>query len=138
MSLLASMPGGLGQIGARRLCLTGAAFCLAPALVGGLVLAVAALLGPQILGVGHLRTQGLATFALVSPLIGAPIWGLVVLGSALLLRAGLFGSLPAAGLGLLAFAVLARTEVGLASLPFGAASVLLYRMALALQRPEVI
>ncbi|MBP9184040.1 MAG: hypothetical protein KBF78_12975 [Fuscovulum sp.] len=138
MSLVASMPGGLGQIGIRRLCLTGAAFCLAPALVGGLVLAVAAVLGPHVLGVGHLRTQGLATFALVSPLVGGPIWGLVVLGSALLLRAGLFGSLPAAGLGLVAFAVLTRTEVGLASLPFGAASVLLYRMALALQRPEVI
>lgn len=138
MSMIGSDPDGLARIGWLRLCLTGLAFCLAPAVAGALVLVAARLLGPDFLGVNHLRAQGMAIFALVSPLFGMPIWAVVVLGSAGLLKVHSFGWLTAALLGIAAFGILARTEIGSISLPFGAVSALLYRMALALQRPEAI
>jgi hypothetical protein len=138
MSMIGSDPDGLALIGWRRLGLTALGFCLAPAVVGGLVLAVAHLLGPDILGVNHLRAEGLAVFAFLSPLVGVPIWAMIALGSAWLLRVRSYGWLSAALLGAAAFGVLSRTEIGNISLPFGAVSALLYRMALALQRPEAI
>ncbi len=112
MSMMASFPGGLRRIGWLRIGLTAAAFSL------------------------HLRMEGLATFALVSPLMSVPIWTVIALGSVALLKLQSFGWLPAAVLGIAVFGVLSRTDIGPISLPFGAASALLYRMALALQRPE--
>ena len=82
--------------------------------------------------------EGLATAALVSPLVGAPIWAMITLASAVLLRLRAFGWLPVALLGMATFGALTRTEIGSISLPFGAVSALLFRMALALQRPEAI
>ncbi len=136
MSMMASFPGGLRRIGWLRIGLTAAAFSLTPAVAGALVLLVAHVLGPEILGVRHLRMEGLATFALVSPLMSVPIWTVIALGSVALLKLQSFGWLPAAVLGIAVFGVLSRTDIGPISLPFGAASALLYRMALALQRPE--
>jgi hypothetical protein len=138
MSMVASPPDGYAQLGWRRIGATAAAFCLAPALLGALIVLAAKLLGPSILGPNHLRTEGMATFAMISPLIGAPIWTVVALGSAGLMRLGSYGWLPAALLGAAAFGVLSRTGIGDISLPFGAVSVLLFRMALALQRPAAV
>jgi hypothetical protein len=138
MSLLVSPPDGLSLLGWRRVALTALVFSLAPALVGGAALLVALLV--ETLGLANfaLQTEGMATFALVTPLFTAPIWSIIALATWSLLRQGWFGWLPAALMGALAFAVLMRTEIGSISLPFGAASALLYRMALALQRPEAI
>jgi hypothetical protein len=136
MSMIASFPDGLRRLGLWRIGLTASAFCLAPAVVGGLILLATMVLGPGILGINHLRAEGLAVFALVSPLMSLPIWAAIALGSAGLLKVTSFGWLPAAVLGVVAFGMLSRTEIGPISLPFGAASAVLYRMALALQRPE--
>jgi hypothetical protein len=136
MSLLSSFPGGMAALGWRRLFLTALAFVLAPVLVGAAAYSVATLLGPAVLGGGYLRTLGMATLAFVSPLFGLPIWAMMALGAGLLLKVDRFGALPAALLGTLLFASLVRTDIGLIGLPFGAVSGLLYRMALALQRPE--
>lgn len=136
MSMIESYPGGLQRIGWRRMFLTALVFCLAPVVAGALVVMAAYVLGPQVLGEQHLRLEGLAVFAMLSPLVGAPIWAVVGLGSVALLKVQHFGWLPAALLGMAAFGVLSRTEIGPISLPFGAASALLYRMALALQRPD--
>ena len=133
MSLLTSPPDGLRQIGWRRIVLTALAFCLAPALVGAVALAAIMLSGR-----GSLQAEGLATFALFSPMVGAPIWGAIAAGAAWLLRRGSFGWLPAALLGGLVFGILMRAGLSGIVLPVGAASALLYRMALALQRPEAI
>lgn len=72
----------------------------------------------------------------MSPLVGLPIWTMMAIGAALLLQKNRFGTLPAAILGAALFAALARTDIGWIGVPFGVASGLLYRMALALQRPE--
>ena len=133
MSLLTSPPDGLRQIGWRRIVLTALAFCFAPALIGAVALAAIALSG-----MGSLQAEGLATFALISPLVGVPIWGAIAAGAFWLLRRGSFGWLPAALLGGLVFGVLMRAGLSGIVLPVGAASALLYRMALALQRPEAI
>ncbi|MFZ1468851.1 MAG: hypothetical protein WAT09_07700 [Paracoccaceae bacterium] len=138
MSLLTSAPNGLGLLGWRRIALTALAFCLAPAVAGLLILVILQVFGPTALGPDPLRNEGMATFALVSPLIVAPVWAMIGLGAAWLLKRGWFGWLSSAALGLLAFAVLARTEIGLISLPFGVVSGVLFRMALALQRPLAI
>ena len=130
MSVLTSPPDGFRQIGWRRLVLTALAFCLAPAAVGAV-----ALVAIMLSGAGSLQAEGLATFALISPLVGVPIWGAIAAGAFWLLRMGSFGWLPAALLGGLVFGVLMRAGI---VLPVGAASALLYRMALALQRPEAI
>ncbi len=138
MSLLASPPDGLVLLGWRRVALTALVFCLAPAVVGG----AAMLLSLLVEGVGvatiALQTEGLALFAILTPMFTAPIWAMIGLVTLGLLRLRWFGWLPAALMGGLAFAVLARTEIGSISLPFGVASALAFRMALALQRPEAI
>ncbi len=81
MSMMASFPNGLQRLGWLRIGLTAAAFCLAPAVTGALILLAAELLGPGILGDNHLRAQGMATFALVSPLMSVPIWTAIALGT---------------------------------------------------------
>lgn len=134
--MFASFPDGLQRLGWWRIGLTAAAFCLAPAVAGGLILLATLVLGPGILGSGHLRAEGLAVFAFVSPLMSLPIWAAIALGSAGLLKLNSLGWLPAAVLGIVAFGMLSRTDIGPISLPFGAASAILYRMALALQRPD--
>ncbi|MFM7446717.1 MAG: hypothetical protein ACKO2N_22970 [Tabrizicola sp.] len=136
MSLVASFPDGLAILGWRRLILTAAAFAITPALMGALLLLLAHLFGPGFLGVNPLQMEGFATFAAISPMITLPMWAVIAVGSAGLLKTGFLGSLPAAVLGCLAFGLLARTEIGLIAMPFGAVSALLYRMALSLQRPE--
>jgi len=133
MSVLTSPPDGFRQIGWRRLVVTALAFCLAPAAVGAVALAAI-----MLSGAGSLQAEGLATFALISPLVGVPIWGAIAAGAFWLLRMGSFGWLPAALLGGLVFGVLMRAGLGGVVLPVGAVSALLYRMALALQRPEAI
>ena len=138
MSLLTSPPDGLALLGWRRVVVTALVFALAPAVVGGAVLLAVWLVETLGLLDVALQTEGIATFALVTPLFTAPIWAIIALATWVLLRQGWFGWLPAALIGALAFAVLMRTEIGSISLPFGAASALLYRMALALQRPEAI
>lgn len=134
--MFASFPDGLQRLGWWRIGLTAAAFCLAPAVAGGLILLATLVLGPGILGSSHLRAEGLAVFAFVSPLMSLPIWAAIALGSAGLLKLNSLGWLPAAVLGIVAFGMLSRTDIGPISLPFGAASAILYRMALALQRPD--
>ncbi len=134
--MIRSFPGGLDIIGWRRLFLTALAFMLAPVLVGGVVLLAAHFLGTAILGENALRTQGHATFAVISPFVGLPIWVMMALGAGCLLKVNRFGALPAALLGTAVFAALARTDIGWIGLPFGAVSGILYRMALTLQRPE--
>ncbi len=136
MSLIASFPGGLQKLGLRRIGLTALAFCLAPAVGGAVVLGLRMLAAWGGAAQGADLTEGLATFALISPLMGVPIWSLIAVTSAMLLRWERFGWLPAAVLGAAAFSILMRTEFGLLSLPFGAVLGMLYRMALALQRPE--
>lgn len=136
MSMMASFPGGFARLGWWRIGLTAAAFSLAPAVTGGMVVLATQVFGPGVLGANHLHGEGIATAALVSPLVSLPIWAVIALGSAALLRLNSFGWLPAAVLGIATFGVLARTGIGPISLPFGAASALLYRMALALQRPD--
>lgn len=136
MSLISSFPKGLEIVGWRRLLLTAAAFALAPAVMGGILLLITHFAGPEVWGANALQKEGFATFAAVSPLMSLPIWIGIALGSAGLLKRGYFGSLPAALLGAAAFGILARTEIGFIGAPFGAVSVLLYRMALSLQRPE--
>lgn len=133
MSLLTSPADGLRQIGWRRIVVTALAFCLAPAAIGG-----AALAAIMLTGIGSLQAEGLATFALISPLVGLPIWGAIAAGAFWLLRRGSFGWLPAALLGGLVFGVLMRAGLSSIVLPVGALSALLYRMALGLQRPEAI
>ena len=137
MSLLASPPDGLAQLGWRRVVLTALIFCLVPAVMGGGLLLIS-LLFQGVQPGDTLGMRGIAVFAIVTPLFTAPIWAMIALASVVLLRIGRFGWLSAALVGLLAFGVLARTEIGSISLLFGAASTLLYRMALALQRPEAI
>ncbi|MEZ5796609.1 MAG: hypothetical protein R3D63_03440 [Paracoccaceae bacterium] len=138
MSMLRSPPDGLQQLGWLRLALTGLAFCLAPAVTGALIMATVGLFGSEILGQNSLHLQGMATFAMVSPLIGLPIWAMIVLASAMLMKFGSYGWLPAAVVGMLAFGVLSRTGIGSISMAFGAVSVLMFRMALALQRPDSV
>ena len=138
MSLLWSPPDGLAQIGWRRIGLTALAFCLVPAVLGAAIVLLTRVTGPRLLGQDHLWVEGVATLAMISPLVMAPIWAIVAFATAALLRLGRYGWLATATLGLLAFLPMARTEVGTICLPFGATAVLLYRMALALQRPEAI
>ena len=133
MSLLTSPPDGLRQIGWRRIVATALVFGLAPALIGAIALAAI-----MLTGAGSLRAEGLATFAMISPLVGLPLWGAIAAGAFWLLRMGSFGWLPAALLGGLVFGVLMRAGLSSIVLPVGALSALLYRMALALQRPEAI
>ena len=108
------------------------------ALAGGVVCEGFADAKAALEGARDILAEGLATAALVSPLVGAPIWAMITLASAVLLRLRAFGWLPVALLGMATFGALTRTEIGSISLPFGAVSALLFRMALALQRPEAI
>jgi|GEM_PF-1883762 len=139
MSLLSSPAQGHLVLGWRRIAGTALVFCLLPALVGaGMVLATL-VFGPEVLGREYLRVEGLATFAMISPLLTGPVWAVIGLGSAYLLRAGWFGSFPAALLGAAAYGVVAwMGGLGPFLLGFGAVSALIYRMALALQRPEAV
>lgn len=136
MSLLSSFPGGMAALGWLRLLLTALAFVLAPVVIGAVAYGYASILGQDGLGPAHLRILGLATLAFMSPLVGLPIWIMMALGAALLLKRNRFGTLQAALLGAVVFAVLARTDIGWIGVPFGVASGMLYRIALALQRPE--
>ena len=139
MSLLASPTGDHAPVGWRRISLTALAFCLAPAAIGALVVLTALVFGPTILGLDHRRVEGIATFAMISPLLTGPVWALIGLGAAWLLRHGWYGSLPAAALGAAAYGGMARIgDLGDLFFVFGAVSGLLYRMALALQRPEAV
>ena len=139
MSLLRSPAHGGAGLGWRRITVTALVFCLAPALLGALIVGAVQLFGSGILGAGHLRIEGIAGFAMISPLLTAPVWGMIALAASQLAQAGWFGSLPTALLGAAAYGVLAwTTGLGLVLPVFGAVSALLYRMALALQRPEAV
>jgi hypothetical protein len=139
MSLLSSPEAGHAVLGWRRIAVTAAVFCLLPALVGaGLVLA-SLVFGQEILGQDYLRVEGFATFAMISPLLTGPVWAVIGLGAAYLLKLGWFGSLPAAALGAAAYGMVAwMGDLGPFLVGFGAVSALIYRMALALQRPEAV
>jgi hypothetical protein len=132
MSILTSPPDGLAQLGWKRIVLTALAFALAPAVLG-----LAALVVVRVLGAG-LQSEMAATLAAISPLVGLPAWATMATGAWWLLRRGSFGWLPAALLGLLPAAVLMRAGLGPLILPAGIAAALIYRMALALQRPDAI
>ena len=141
MSLLSSPKGDHAPVGWRRITVTAVVFCLVPAVLGALLVLAAWVFGAEILGLDHHRVEGIATFAMVSPLITGPVWALIGLGAAWLLREGWFGSLPSALLGAAAYGGMARIgDLGDISFMFmfGAVSGLLYRMALALQRPEAV
>lgn len=138
MSLLTSPPDGLQQLGWRRIVLTALAFCLAPAVIGGIGLAAVRLFDLGGTAEGAFRAEMLTTLALISPLIGVPVWAAIAAGTWWLLRRGSYGWLPAALLGCLAFGVLMRAGLDSLILPIGAVSALLYRMALALQRPDAV
>lgn len=139
MSLLTSPKGGYAAIGWRRIVVTALAFCLLPALVGAVIILATQVFGPEILGQGHLRIEGLATFAIITPLMTGPVWAMIGLGAAYLLNAGWFGSFPAALLGVAAYGAVAWSGgLGPFLLGFGAVSALIYRMALALQRPDAV
>ena len=139
MSLLTSPAQGYLVLGWRRIAGTASVFCLLPALVGaGIVLAVL-VFGSGILGHDRLRIEGFATFAMISPVLTGPVWAVIGLGSVYLLKLGWFGSFPAALLGAAAYGVVAwMGDLGPFLLGFGAVSALIYRMALALQRPEAV
>ncbi|GAB1364395.1 hypothetical protein MASR1M32_36310 [Rhodobacter sp.] len=88
MSLLTSPPDGLQQLGWRRIVLTALAFCLAPAVIGGIGLAAVRLFDLGGTAEAAFRAEMLTTLALISPLIGVPVWAAIAAGTWWLLRRG--------------------------------------------------
>ena len=135
MSLLASAPDGLAEVGWKRLAAVTLAFCLAPAALGAAGLGIVHLLGPERLGDGFLAWGALTTLAAASPLITWPVWAVIGGGAAWLLHRGGYGALSAVLLGGATGGLAATVIDQPLAAPLGAVLATLHRFTLALLRP---
>jgi hypothetical protein len=135
MSLFASAPGGLAEVGWKRLAAVTLAFCLAPAVIGAAGLGLVHLMGPEQLGERFLAWGTLATFAAASPLITWPVWAAIGGGAAWLLHRGGYGALSAVLLGGATGGLAAAVIDQPLAAPLAAVLATLHRFTLALLRP---
>ncbi|MBD3763532.1 MAG: hypothetical protein IE927_02040 [Rhodobacterales bacterium] len=134
MKHLRSAPGGWTVVGPGGLLLAGATLWLAPVAAGLVLLAVFALVGDWA-GVTGLALWAAGMALVLSPVFSWIGWLIALPATALLLRQGWFGWLPAAALG--AVAGLLAAEVAQSELApwFGLVSVTGLRDLLGLRHP---
>ncbi|WP_112308869.1 hypothetical protein [Pseudogemmobacter bohemicus] len=136
MSLIVSAPRGLRIIGIKTLIFTTLAWCLLPALPGGIGWIVMDLgLGGGNAG-DRAALQMLFYLMLLSPLVSGPFWIAIGIGTALFCRYGAYGSLTALVWGAI-FGAGSVVSTGVPELiVLGAILATFHRFSLAVLRPE--
>jgi len=136
--ILRSAPDGFATLGWRRALAAHAMAWLAPAAIGAALQALLWSFGTQTWGEAWLMLWALAALLILSP---AFTWfGLVLAAplTAILMDRGWFGWLPALGLGTVIGAALGWLIGTPLALPFGAATALVLRLALARIAPDSV
>lgn len=128
-SLIASPPG----VSARLAPLVSTAVLLwaAPVAIGGVLYALAVLIGP---GEGTFGLLAISVALFFSPLLSWIGWIVALPAVWVLLSRGLFGWLPAAATGLAAGAIAGAITDSEIAIPFGLVAILALRAALPLRR----